>query len=138
MKYVVKLGGAGLESPSLLDSCMRAIVELVRDGNQVAVVHGGGIQVTRPLKALDKQSEFVDGLRVTDAETRDIALMVFAGRVNKGLVAALGVHDRDVGAFLRQSVADALAEPAVAARHQCDRAPEVHVLISVVRGQFTA
>jgi acetylglutamate kinase len=90
MKYVVKLGGAGLESPSLLDSCMRAITDLVRDGNQVAVVHGGGVQLTRTLKALGKQSEFIDGLRVTDAETRDVALMVFAGRVNKSLVAALG------------------------------------------------
>jgi acetylglutamate kinase len=90
MKYVVKLGGAGLETPSLLDGCMRAITDLVRDGNQVAVVHGGGVQLTRTLKALGKESEFIDGLRVTDAETRDAALMVFAGRVNKGLVAALG------------------------------------------------
>ena len=90
MKYVVKLGGAGLETPSLLDGSMRAIAELVRDGNQVAVVHGGGVQLTRMLKALGKQSEFIGGLRVTDAETRDIALMVLAGKVNKGLVAALG------------------------------------------------
>jgi acetylglutamate kinase len=90
MKYVVKLGGAGLENPALFEGCMRAIVELVRDGNQVAVVHGGGVQLTRTLKALGKQSQFVDGLRVTDAETRDVALMVFAGRVNKSLVAALG------------------------------------------------
>src|SRR5208282_2264330 len=90
MKYVVKLGGAGLETPELLAGCTRAITDLVRDGNQVAVVHGGGIQLTRTLKALGKQSEFIDGLRVTDAETRDAALMVFAGRVNKGLVAALG------------------------------------------------
>ena len=90
MKYVVKLGGAGLETPSLLEGCTRAIVELVRDGHQVAVVHGGGVQLTRMLKALGKQSEFINGLRVTDAETRDIALMVFAGKVNKGLVAALG------------------------------------------------
>jgi acetylglutamate kinase len=89
MKYVVKLGGAGLETPALLDGCTRAIAELVRDGNQVAVVHGGGVQLTRTLKALGKQSEFIDGLRVTDAETRDVALMVFAGRVNKNLVAAL-------------------------------------------------
>jgi len=87
---VIKLGGAGLETPTLLDGSMRAIAELVRDGNQVAVVHGGGLQLTRTLKALGKQSEFIDGLRVTDAETRDVALMVFAGRVNKGLVAALG------------------------------------------------
>jgi acetylglutamate kinase len=69
---------------------MRAITELVRDGSQVAVVHGGGIQLTRTLKALGKQSEFVAGLRVTDAETRDVALMVLAGKVNKSLVAALG------------------------------------------------
>lgn len=90
MKYVVKLGGAGLETPELLQGSMRAIAELVRDGNQVAVVHGGGVQLTRTLKALGKQSEFINGLRVTDAETRDAALMVFAGRVNKSLVAALG------------------------------------------------
>jgi acetylglutamate kinase len=92
MKYVVKLGGAGLESPVLLEACTRAIADLVKDGNQVAVVHGGGIQLTRTLKALGKQSEFVNGLRVTDAETRDVALMVFGGKVNKGLVAALGAQ----------------------------------------------
>jgi acetylglutamate kinase len=90
MKYVVKLGGAGLETPELLSGCVRAIAELVRDGNQVAVVHGGGVQLTRTLKALGKQSHFIDGLRVTDAETRDTALMVLAGKVNKSLVAALG------------------------------------------------
>jgi acetylglutamate kinase len=90
MKFVVKLGGTGLETPMLLEASMRAIAELVRDGNQVAVVHGGGIQLTKMLKALGKQSEFVNGLRVTDAETRDTALMVLAGKVNKSLVAALG------------------------------------------------
>jgi acetylglutamate kinase len=90
MKYVVKLGGAGLQTPSLLEGCTRAIADLVRDGNQVAVVHGGGLQLTRVLKALGKQSEFVNGLRVTDAEARDVALMVLAGKVNKTLVAALG------------------------------------------------
>jgi acetylglutamate kinase len=90
MKYVVKLGGAGLETPALLEGCTRAIVELVRDGNQVAVVHGGGVQLTQTLKALGKQSEFINGLRITDAETRDVALMVLAGKVNKKLVAALG------------------------------------------------
>jgi acetylglutamate kinase len=90
MKYVVKLGGAGLETPALLEGCIRAIAELVRDGHQVAVVHGGGVQLTRMLKALGLQSEFINGLRVTDAETRDVALMVLAGKVNKSLVAGLG------------------------------------------------
>jgi len=88
MKYVVKLGGAGLETPSLLEGSMRAITELVRDGNHVVVVHGGGVQLTRTLKTLGKQSEFINGLRITDAETRDVALMVLAGKVNKSLVAA--------------------------------------------------
>jgi acetylglutamate kinase len=90
MKYVVKLGGAGLERQELLDGSMKAIAELVRDGNQVAVVHGGGVQLTKMLKALGIESQFVNGLRVTDKETRDVAVMVLAGRVNKGLVAALG------------------------------------------------
>ena len=90
MKYVVKLGGAGLETPALLEGCIRAIAELVRDGHQVAVVHGGGVQLTRMLKALGLQSEFINGLRVTDAETRDVARMVLAGKVNKSLVAGLG------------------------------------------------
>lgn len=90
MKFVVKLGGATLENAAILRQCAQAIAELVKDGNQVAVVHGGGVQLTRTLKQLGKQSEFVAGLRVTDAETRDAALMVLGGRVNKFLVASLG------------------------------------------------
>src|SRR5207237_8359850 len=57
--------------------------------NKVAVVHGGGAALTRALQQLGKKSEFVNGLRVTDAETRDAALMVLAGAVNKQLVAEL-------------------------------------------------
>jgi acetylglutamate kinase len=90
MKYVVKLGGVALEDPKLLQLCGKAIFDLVSDGNQVAVVHGGGVQLTRTLAQMGKKSEFVSGLRVTDAETRDAALMVLAGRVNKSLVATLG------------------------------------------------
>lgn len=90
MKYVIKLGGATLEDAATLQGCARAVTELVKDGHSVALVHGGGVQLTRTLKQLGKQSEFVGGLRVTDAETRDAALMVLSGRVNKSLVAALG------------------------------------------------
>ena len=92
MRFVVKLGGATLENPEILHQCTQAIADLVKDGNQVAVVHGGGLQLTRTLKQLGKQSEFVAGLRVTDAETRDAALMVLGGRINKFLVASLGAH----------------------------------------------
>jgi acetylglutamate kinase len=92
LRFVVKLGGAALEDKKLLHACGKAIAELVADGNQVAVVHGGGVQLTRTLAQLGKKSEFVAGLRITDAETRDAALMVLAGRVNKSLVAAIGSH----------------------------------------------
>ncbi|MBS1815784.1 MAG: acetylglutamate kinase [Acidobacteria bacterium] len=90
MKFVVKLGGAALEKPELVTLIARSLAELVADGNQVAIVHGGGTQLTKTLAAMGKKSEFISGLRVTDAETRDVALMVLAGRVNKSLVAALG------------------------------------------------
>jgi acetylglutamate kinase len=90
LKFVVKLGGAALEDKTLLHKCAKAIAELAADGNQVAVVHGGGVQLTKTLAQMGKKSEFVSGLRITDAETRDAALMVLAGRVNKSLVAELG------------------------------------------------
>jgi len=90
MKFVVKLGGVALENPETLEACCKGIHDLVQDGNQVAVVHGGGVQLTKTLAQMGKKSEFISGLRVTDAETRDAALMVLAGRVNKSLVANLG------------------------------------------------
>jgi acetylglutamate kinase len=89
MTIVVKIGGAALEDAATLRKCARAIAELAQDGHRVAVVHGGGSALTRVLKQLGKQSEFIGGLRVTDAETRDVALMVLGGMVNKKLVAAI-------------------------------------------------
>jgi acetylglutamate kinase len=89
MTIVIKVGGAALEDVSTLRKCARAIADLAQDGHRIAVVHGGGAALTRMLKQLGKQSEFVSGLRVTDAETRDVALMVLGGIVNKKLVAAI-------------------------------------------------
>ena len=90
MKVVVKIGGAALDDESVLRKCAHAIVGLAGDGHNIAVVHGGGGALTRTMQRLGKTSEFVNGLRVTDAETRDMALMVLAGMVNKKLVAAIG------------------------------------------------
>jgi acetylglutamate kinase len=90
MKYVIKLGGVAIEDPAILATAARAIATLAADGHKVAVVHGGGVQLTRLLTQMGKKSEFVAGLRITDAETRDAALMVLGGRVNKSLVAAIG------------------------------------------------
>lgn len=88
MKIVVKLGGATLDDPALLQRAALSIRHLA-DQHQVAVVHGGGTALTRMLTKLGKTSEFIDGLRVTDAETRDFAVMVLAGQMNKKMVAAL-------------------------------------------------
>ncbi len=89
MTIVVKVGGAALEDAASLRKCARAIADLAQDGHRVAVVHGGGAALTRMLARLGKKSEFVDGLRITDAETRDAALMVLGGIINKKLVAAI-------------------------------------------------
>jgi acetylglutamate kinase len=90
LRIVVKIGGAALDNKELAHKCARAIIDLA-DGNhhQVAVVHGGGTELTRTLLQLGKESNFVNGLRVTDSETRDVALMVLAGKVNKALVAEI-------------------------------------------------
>lgn len=89
MKIVVKVGGAALDDDATLAKCARGIADLVQDGHRLVVIHGGGKALTRLLERLGKKSEFVDGLRVTDAETRDAALMVLGGIVNKKLVAAI-------------------------------------------------
>ena len=89
LTIVIKIGGAALENDATLDKCARAAVELSKDGQRVAVVHGGGSALTRTLKQLGKESDFVNGLRITDRETRDVALMVLAGMVNKKVVAAV-------------------------------------------------
>lgn len=97
MKIVLKLGGATLEEPALLHRAAVAVKQLAAE-HQVAVVHGGGAALTRVLTQLGKTSEFIDGLRVTDAETRDFAVMVLAGHMNKKLVAALaGVGQPAIG-----------------------------------------
>jgi acetylglutamate kinase len=89
VKIVIKIGGAALEDEGILHKCARAVVEMARDGHKVVLVHGGGSALTRTLKLLGKQSDFINGLRITDAETRDVALMVLAGMVNKKVVAAI-------------------------------------------------
>jgi acetylglutamate kinase len=89
MTIVVKIGGRAIEDAAALRKCAQAVAELARDGHRVAVVHGGGGALTQMLQRLGKKSEFVDGLRVTDADTRDAALMVLGGIVNKKLVAAI-------------------------------------------------
>ena len=62
-------------------------------GLQPVVVHGGGPQIGEMMARLGKEPEFLDGLRVTDAETLDIARMVLVGKVNRDIVSSINVHD---------------------------------------------
>ena len=77
-------------SDKLKDSVMRDIVLLSLIGVKVVLVHGGGPEITETLDKLGKQTQFVDGLRVTDAETADVVQMVLAGKINKTLVNLIG------------------------------------------------
>jgi len=91
MKLVVKIGGEVAEDPKGRKDLARQIVAICRSGHRVVLVHGGGKMLTRTLSRLGIPTEFYQGLRVTDAATRDVALMVLAGLVNKQWVAELEV-----------------------------------------------
>jgi acetylglutamate kinase len=114
MKLVIKFAGALLEDKVTVHSLAGQITSLAKQGHEILVVHGGGRIFTTTLKRLGIESKFVAGLRVTDRETRDVAVMVFAGLLNKQLAAAIS----------------AAGQPAVgisAADAQCFRAePLVH------------
>ena len=83
---VVKYGGNAMVNEQLKQQVMEDIVLLWLIGVRVVLVHGGGPEITELMDKLGKKSEFVDGLRVTDKETVEIAQMVLAGKVNKTLV----------------------------------------------------
>ena len=86
---VVKYGGNAMISDDLRHAVMSDIILLSLVGIRVVVVHGGGPEINEMLTKIGKQSQFVDGLRYTDAETVDIVQQVLCGRVNKNLVATL-------------------------------------------------
>src|SRR3974390_1769684 len=90
MKLVVKIGGAALDNKELVKKFAAAIPGLCQEGHKLVVVHGGGAALSRTLKQLGCETSFVNGLRVTDEKTRDVAIMVLAGQLNKQLVAAIG------------------------------------------------
>ena len=83
---VVKYGGNAMINEELKQAVMGDIVLLSQVGVKVALVHGGGPDITDMLTKIGKKSEFVDGLRVTDDETVDVVQMVLAGKINKSLV----------------------------------------------------
>jgi acetylglutamate kinase len=83
---VIKYGGNAMTDPLLKQSFARDVVLLKLVGMNPVVVHGGGPQIEQLLSRVGKKGEFVQGMRVTDAETMDIVEMVLAGQVNKEIV----------------------------------------------------
>jgi len=83
---VVKYGGNAMINEELKQQVMEDIVLLNLIGVKIVLVHGGGPEISEMMEKLGKKTEFVNGLRVTDAETAEIAQMVLSGKVNKSLV----------------------------------------------------
>ena len=105
---VVKYGGNAMTDPALQKSFAHDVVLLKLVGMNPVVVHGGGPQIEALLKRIGKTGEFVQGMRVTDAETMDVVEMVLGGAVNKDIVTlinqaggkAVGLTGQD-GGFIR-------------------------------------
>ena len=110
---VVKYGGNAMTSEELKDAVMEDLVLLSMVGVQVVLVHGGGPEISEMLRRVGKESVFKNGLRVTDAETVEIAQMVLAGKLNKNLVTmlqnkggrAIGLSGQD-GGMIRAEMKD--------------------------------
>jgi len=83
---VIKYGGNAMENDELKNSFARDVVMLKQVGLNPVIVHGGGPQIGSLLERLDKESKFVQGMRVTDQETMDVVQMVLGGLVNKDIV----------------------------------------------------
>jgi acetylglutamate kinase len=113
MRIVIKFAGALLEDDATVRSLAHQVAALAQRGHEILVVHGGGRLFTATLKRMAIESKFIAGLRVTDRETRDVAVMVFAGLLNKKLAAAISAEGQPA---IGISAADArcfIAEPMV-------------------------
>ena len=89
---VIKYGGAAMIEPELKLEFARDVTLLKYVGMNPVIVHGGGPEITSYMERLDLPVQFVDGLRVSDAATVEVAKMVLVGKVNKDIVLMLGRH----------------------------------------------
>jgi acetylglutamate kinase len=111
MRLLIKVAGALLEREETVNSLARQIAELSRAGHQLLVIHGGGKIFTSTLTRMGIESRFVNGLRVTDRETRDAAVMVFGGLLNKRLAGAISLAGQPAVGISASDAACFLAEP---------------------------
>ena len=111
MRLLIKIAGALLENEENVQRIARQIAELARAGHEMLVVHGGGKIFTSTLARMGIESRFVNGLRVTDRETRDVAVMVFGGLLNKRLAGAISLAGQSAVGISASDAACFLAEP---------------------------
>ncbi|MGA9592139.1 MAG: hypothetical protein WBS18_03530, partial [Candidatus Acidiferrales bacterium] len=111
MRLVIKVAGALLEKDETVHSLARQIAALAREGHELLVIHGGGRIFTATLAKMGIESRFVNGLRVTDRATRDAAVMVFAGLLNKKLSGAISLAGQPAVGICAADAACFLAEP---------------------------
>jgi acetylglutamate kinase len=90
VKLLVKVGGAQLEDPAARGELATSVARARSAGHELVLVHGGGNQIRALVRSLGLPERYHEGLRITDAATADVVLMVLAGLVNKELVLALG------------------------------------------------
>jgi len=89
---VIKYGGSALVNLEIKESLMKDIALMKFVGLKPVVVHGGGPEINSMLKRLNIESRFLDGLRITDEETMEVAEMVLSGKLNKDIAAELSLH----------------------------------------------
>jgi acetylglutamate kinase len=118
VRLLIKVAGALLERDENVQGIARQIAELARDGHELLIIHGGGKIFTSTLARMGIESRFVNGLRVTDRETRDVAVMVFAGLLNKRLAGAISLAGQPAVGISASDAASFLAEPMQLGEHE--------------------
>jgi acetylglutamate kinase len=93
--FVVKYGGAAMVDGDLMETFAQDVTLLKKIGIKVAIVHGGGKEITAIASKLGLESRFVNGQRYTDAPMMDVVQMVLAGKTNKDIVARINRHEGD-------------------------------------------
>jgi acetylglutamate kinase len=128
---VIKYGGNAMVDEDLKNSFARDVVLLKAVGINPVIVHGGGPQIGDLLNRIGKQSEFIDGMRVTDSETMDVVEMVLGGQVNKSIVNLINTHGGRAVGLTGKDGSLIFAEKLHVSRNSDDPAVNVSELIDL-------
>src|SRR5258708_31449639 len=113
MRLVVKVAGALLHGGAGVETLARQVAQLAHQGHEILVVHGGGKIFTATLKRMGIESKFINGLRLTDRETRDVAVMVLGGLLNKRLAGPISAAGQPAVGICASYSSSFLAAPTI-------------------------